>query len=107
MQFWPKNLKTRAALHHTGRLKVRFMVQARQFRKSHEDEHYAAALFRYLREFAVQFKSVCQMVCLDDKHRMKIGEPGFPVAATERGRRVLVRVGSSFEVGDHDFPNSA
>ena len=55
MQFWPKNLKTRAALHHTSRLKVRFMVQARQFRKSHEDEHYAAALFQYLHKFAVQF----------------------------------------------------
>ncbi len=45
------------------------------------------------------------MVCLDDKHRMKVGEPGFPVAAAERGRRVLVRVGSSFEVGDHYFIN--
>lgn len=30
---------------------------------------------------------------------MKVGEPGFPVAAAERGRRVY----SSFEVGDHDF----
>ena len=43
------------------------------------------------------------MVCLDDKHRMKVGEPGFPVAAAERGRRVLVKVGTSFEVADHDF----
>ena len=34
---------------------------------------------------------------------MKIGEPGFPVAAAECGRRVLVKVGASFEVGDHDF----
>ena len=54
MQFWPKNVKTRAALYHTSWLKVRFMVQAQQFRKSHEDKHYAAALFRYLREFTVQ-----------------------------------------------------
>lgn len=53
MQFWPKNVKTRAALHHTGCLKVEFMVQAQQFRKSHEDELYAAALFRYLCEFAI------------------------------------------------------
>ena len=34
---------------------------------------------------------------------MKVGEPGFPVAAAERGRRVLVSRDSSFEVGDHDF----
>ena len=43
------------------------------------------------------------MACLDDKHKIKIGEPGFPVAAVERGKRVLVKVGASFEVGDHDF----
>ena len=43
------------------------------------------------------------MVCLDDKHRIKVGEPGFPVAAAERGKKVLVKVGGSFEVGDHDF----
>ena len=43
------------------------------------------------------------MVCLDDKHRIKIGEPGFPVAAAERGQRVLANVGLSFKVSDHDF----
>ena len=43
------------------------------------------------------------MVYMDDKHRMKVGEPGFPVAAAERGRRVLVKVGTSLEVADHDF----
>ena len=32
-----------------------------------------------------------------------MGEPGFPVAAAERGRRVLVRAGASFEFGDHEF----
>ena len=34
---------------------------------------------------------------------MKVGEPGFPVAAAEWGRRVLVHAGTTFEVGDHDF----
>ena len=40
---------------------------------------------------------------LDDKHRVKVGEPGFPVAAAEHGRRVLVGRDSAFQVGDHDF----
>lgn len=40
---------------------------------------------------------------LDDKHRIKVGEPGFPVAAAERGRRVLSSRDATFEVGDHDF----
>ena len=79
------------------------MVQARQFRKSHPDSHYAAALFRYQREFAIKFKSHSTFVCLDDKHRAKVGEPGFPVAAVERGRRVIVGLDSSMPVGDHDF----
>ncbi len=103
LQFWPKTPKAKVSLHYTGRLKVRFMIQQRQFRKSHEDQHYAAAVFRYLREYAVKLREICTLVCLDDKHRLKVGEPGFLVAAAERGRRVLVRVGSSFEVGDHDF----
>jgi len=34
---------------------------------------------------------------------LKVGEPGFPVAAAEWGRRVLVHAGTTFEVGDHDF----
>ena len=79
------------------------MVQKRQFRKTHDDEHYAAALYRYMREYAIKLKDHCTMVSIDDKHRMKVGEPGFPVAAAERGRRVMVRSGTTFEVGDHDF----
>ena len=41
------------------------------------------------------------MVCIDDKHRLKVEEPGFPVAAAERGRKLIVRAGTTFEVGDH------
>ena len=32
-----------------------------------------------------------------------MGEPGYPVAAVEHGRRVIVCKDLSFEVGDHDF----
>ena len=79
------------------------MVQARQFRKAHEDAHYTAAIFRYVKEFAIRFREHSQMLCLDDQHRIKIDELGFPVAAAERGRRVMVKVRSSFDVADHDF----
>ena len=34
---------------------------------------------------------------------MKVGEPNYPVAADETGRKVLVRQNEMFEVGDHDF----
>ena len=82
---------------------MKYMVQARQFRKSHEDSHYAAAVFRYQRELAVRFRSDAIFMCMDDKHRIKVGEPKYPVAATDRGRRVLVGSGETFEVADHDF----
>ena len=51
----------------------------------------------------MKFRSHSNFVCLDDKHRVKVGKPIFPVAAAERGRRVIVGLDSSFQVGDHDF----
>ena len=34
---------------------------------------------------------------------MKVGEPGFSVAAAERGRQVVVSLHERFAVGDYDF----
>ena len=42
-----KSPGTKVGLQHTGRLQVKYMVQQRQFIKSHPDEHYAATIFRY------------------------------------------------------------
>ena len=43
------------------------------------------------------------MVFLNDKHRVKVGEPGLPVASVERGKKVLVSLNNTFQVCDHDF----
>jgi len=85
LQFWPKTKHAKASLPYTGHLKLKFMIQQQQFRKEHPDKHYAAALFQYQREFSLKFFEHTAFVCLDDKHQIKIGEPGFPVAAAERG----------------------
>ena len=103
LQFCPRNPRTKTAALYRKCLPVKVMVQKRQFRKSHNDEHYCAAIFRYLREYALQFRSESLLICLDDKHRIKCGEPGFPVAAAERGQRVIVSLNEEFQVGDHDF----
>lgn len=103
LQFWPKSTQSKASCHYTGRLNVRFAVQRRQWRLEHEDSHYAAGIFRYEREFLLKFRDHSVFVCLDDKHRVKVGDPGEPLAATERGRRVLVPRNCSFDVSDHDF----
>jgi len=77
------------------------MVQKRQWHKEHCDAHYGAAVFRYLCELAIKFREYTAFVCLDDKHKIKIGEPGYPLAAAEQGRRVLVSTTKAFEVGDY------
>ena len=79
------------------------MVQQRQLHHSHIDSHYAACVFRYIREYAIICRDFCNFICLDDKHRVKVGEPEVPVAAVERGRQVLVSKNERMVVADHDF----
>ena len=102
-QFWPKDPSKKSASQYTGHLKVKHTVQARQFRKFHPDAHYASALYRYLRSFAVKYSSFCTFASMDDKHHCKVGEPNHPVAAVERGKAVLVSLDKAFTVSDHDF----
>ena len=104
LQFWPKNTCKHAtvSLQYTGRLKVKYIVQQRQWRQNHEDCHYAAAVFRYMREYSVKIHDYCIFVFLDDKHCAKIGEPEFPLATAERGRKVLLKNGVYYQVGNHD-----
>ncbi len=103
LQFWPKTPSAKKSIHYTGRFKLKFMVQQRQWRHNHIDSHYAAACYRYMREYAISVRDYCTFVSLDDKHKIQVGEPGYPVAAAERGRRVLVREDEFMTVGDHDF----
>ena len=101
-QFWPRRVSS-TSQQYTGRLKLKHMVQSRQLRHNHVDSHYASALFRYEREFAVKYRQHSTFVCQDDKHSIKVGEPGYPVAAVERGKQVLVGLNERMVVGDHDF----
>ena len=103
LQFWPKRPTAAAARYHSGALKVKMMVQSRQVHKSHKDCHYASAINRYVKEFAVKYRDHCTFVSQDDKHTVKIGEPGYPLAAAERGKQVIVGMNETFAVGDHDF----
>ena len=56
-----------------------------------------------MREYALLFKDHSVFLSIDDKHKIKVGEPNCPVAAAERGRRVPVRSDEFFSVADHDF----
>ncbi|GES83192.1 uncharacterized protein LOC105330322 [Rhizophagus clarus] len=81
LQFWPKNPHIKVACN----------------------AHYASALFRYQKEMAILLRENSWLVFMDDKHRCKVGEPGYPVAAVERGRQVIVSKNKTFQVADHDF----
>ena len=54
-------------------------------------------------EYAVHLHDHCLFISLDDKYRIKIREPGFPVAAAEHGKKVIVSLQKKFCEGDHDF----
>ena len=56
-----------------------------------------------MKEFAVKFREFVTLVSLDDKHKIKVGEPSYPVAASERGKQVIVGSNQIMAVGDHDF----
>ena len=43
------------------------------------------------------------LVFVYDKHYLKVGEPGLPLSAAERGKKVVVGLHSQFQVADHDF----
>ena len=103
MQFSPNNETVKVSEYYTGRLDIKYMVQARQLRVDHPDLHYASALFRYEREMAIKYREFSNIFFLDDKHRCKVGEPNFPVAAVDRGKSVIVAKGVTFAVADHDF----
>lgn len=70
---------------------------------NHVDAHYCAASWRYLREMAIEHRSIATLVSMDDKHKIKVGEPSYPIAAAERGKQVIVGANQVMAVGDHDF----
>ena len=99
----PARKETKTSQRYTGILDVKRMVQQRQWRKQHPDSHYGACIFCYQRKFALKTRDVSILVCADDKHWIKVGEPLCPVASAERGRQVLVHEKTLFQVSDHDF----
>ena len=85
-QFWPKDLTTHLALNYTVRFPVKYMLQQRMLRKSHDDDHYTNAPFKYAREYAMNIRDICCFICIYDKHKIDVGEPNFPLAAVPRGK---------------------
>ena len=105
LQFCPKNATIHSALNYTGQFSVKYMIQERTTRKTHDGVHYARAIYKYDRVYAVSIRDLASFVCTDDKHKISVEELFFPVAALPCGRRVLIRKNEVFQIADHDFSN--
>src|SRR5437773_7428752 len=89
-------------MHHTGRFHIKFKVQSQLLRKNSDDAHYCSALFRYLREFCIQYNQWTCLISADDKHKVPIGED-VAVSTGVRNRRSIVAQNSTLIAADHDF----
>ena len=103
LQFLPVDPNAASAVHYTGRLEVKFAVQSRVLRADHEDSHYAAAVFRYQRDMAVDLQMTAPLfICMDDKAKIPYGEPGRPTSTNVRSRPSLVLKDCPLTAIDHD-----
>lgn len=101
--FVPKNAYVNTAKLYKGRINLQHKVQSRQLRAAHVDEHYCAAIFSYLKRYAVKYRDTVMMLCLDDKSKVDYGEPGMAVSTGVRGKKSLVPVSSVLGALDHDI----
>ena len=97
------NKHSHSSVKFTGRFNLRFKVQRRTLRSNHEDSYYTATLFKYLKQFAVKFRDFTLLLSCDN---VQVGEPRHPVAALDRGKRVLGCEGIPIVALDHDFTKS-
>jgi hypothetical protein len=102
LQFLPKNPFAHEATQYTGKFKIKYKVQTRILRKEHPDGHYCAAIFRYLREFAIKFHDYAVFISADDKHKIAIGE-SVATSTGVRNRQTLVPENGTLAASDHDF----
>ena len=85
LQFLPKNKHAQSSKKFTKRFNIRFKVQQRSLRLNHEDSHYTATLFKYLKHFSVKYRNHTLLLSCDDKHNIQVGEPQHAVAILDRG----------------------
>ena len=100
--FVPRNAYAKTAKLYKGRISLQHKVQTRQLRASHIDEHYCAAIFSYMKQYAIKYKDQSSMICIDDKSKVDFGEPGLAVASGVRGKKSIVPVASTLSALDHD-----
>lgn len=98
----PKNPALASASQYTGRFPLKHRIQSRQFNAFHIDAHYAAALQKYLKEFAVLNRDFYVLLSVDDKNHIPVGEPGVLIATIYRSKKAVTHVNIPNIAADHD-----
>ena len=88
---------------YSGKIKIRCMVQARQFQNNHIDCYYASALWRYQKEFAIKFRVIHCLYTKLLNTSSKSTNQGCQWQPLSGGKCVLVAKDIVYAVADHDF----
>lgn len=102
LSFSPPNTCSLTARHYTGRINLTHKIQTRQLRNFHQDFHFCAAQFKYMRQMAIKFRHRSVLISADDKAKVCIGEPDMPVSTGVRGKKSLAPVNINLSALDHD-----
>ena len=100
--FCPKNVYAFSAKLYKGRIALKFTLQSRQLRSSHIDDHYCAAIFKYMRNIAVKYRENVTFLSIDDKSKVDFGEPNLAISAGVRGKKSIVPLTTVLGALDHD-----
>ena len=97
LQFRPAHWTISKMLHHTGRFRIRRVVQAQLFQKSNPDAHYANAAYKFMRVRVVKTRQNIAFFSADAKCKVPIGESGYPIAVVTRGKKVIVGLNAALQ----------
>ena len=74
-------------------------------RYDHPDSKYAQVTFKYLKEFSIENKHLSQIIFLDDKAVVPVGNPGLPVSTNVRrhNKSLDLAKNATLAEADHDW----
>ncbi|CAH1782286.1 unnamed protein product [Owenia fusiformis] len=110
LQFTPRNPYTHQATTFTKKLPIQYKIQRRQLRASHEDAHFCAAQFKYMREKSIEMtkNGICvDFHSADDKAKIPVGDPDLCISTGVRGKKTISHIDKQHEAADHDMSKNS
>lgn len=71
--FTPPNMHKLTTQYYTGRINLKHAIQRKQLSAFRTNSHWCSALYRYLRQLAVQNQDNCVFISCDDKAKVDFG----------------------------------